>query len=962
MQKFNIPLGGITNVPDDNFSQDGDMQLLLNMRNEGGELTVINAPTKKSHEDKVKVIDAKYHAASGEWLEIKGNTLSIPTYSGPTYSGYPDKVLYTAQEDEKLTDVQIMGNVVILNRTVGGEKAKPIYIQWRGGIDGAPTIAELPEVPSENQIVIIGADKIYFGNTFFNKGDVVRYKEGVWEKYYGFDVLGVFPEIPELLLDIDEDVKSVDTLQSYYDGGAELDNPENELLWDNVSKGFFDRCLSLFYGDAMFVDRTLLMVAFRLFDGSVVEHSKVYYVESKKTKMSVYGVTTENANVGDDSYNFKAFKFSNSNRSLYKAAIKGFRVRMALKGFKDLSAWEDVISAIEVYATPSIMGHAASNKSEYIGSRHIVRDNFRGLRVFYSSEAYERYRTLTSEEIVESIESADLFYKIREFNLAGEEVWKAKSTAPSEMAVQDRLNNNEMPHVVLPDYGVANYNRKMHLSGVNELLHLPYGVDRVSGPTNSTDENIQVVEATQVSTIVRIQTKEGVRTVVDNFYDVPVAKRDGAVDISQYISYPDSRAKEMEVIVHLGTIGIGSEWYRTTIKLKAHNTLNLAYSIGPALGISAVGTGVGGNSVMKWTDMSNGTAVTWPTYDDGTFEINSAYAKNDRLNVRKNTLKVSAVDNPFFFPAVQTYTFEGDVIGVASNTEAVSSGQFGQYPLYVFTDKGIWTMAVDTSGKGAYTSAAPMSREVCSGAICPISGGVVFTTEKAVMIISGAGITDISAALDGEAMRMAKYSEELYEQIIGRQGISNLNVVPIRDYLDKGNIVLAYNYKRNEVYLSGGSWTASEVQYSYVYNLRSQKWSIADFNFNLTTNSYPELVVYDYDAQLSFNDVEIKSKVVAISRPIKLGTTEYKRLRQAALRGTFTGPLDLYLLGSHDGAAWACIGGKEIAEDKEHRDIVTQMFRSKQYRFLAFAVVGNITGRLSMVEMMADGAFADNRL
>lgn len=904
MQKFNISLGGITNTPDDNFSQDGDMQMLLNMRNEGGELTVINHPS--TNVSTGKVIDAKYHAASNTWLEIRDGVLIIPSYSGK-----PNEPLYTAEKNEALTDLQIMGNIVILNRTVDDKKAKPIYLQWKDG----------------------------------------------------FVVLGVFPEIPELTVTVTEGIKTVDTTQYYYDGvKEETDNPENELLWINVSKGYFDKCLSLLYGDAMFVDRTLVRVAFRLFDGSVVEHSQVYYIENNREKIAVPDITSEGAIVGDDSWNFQDFKFSDGARSLFRVAIKGFTLGIALKDFKDLSLWEDVISGIEVYATPSIMGHAADNKSEYIASRWAGDDNIRGMRNVYSSAAYERYRTLTSEEIVDSIESADLFYKIREFDLSGKEVWKAKSTAPSEMAVQDRLNNNEMPHVVLPANGVTNYNRKMHLSGVNELLHLPYNVARVSGATNSADPNIEVVQATQVSTIVKIQTEDGIRTVVDNFYNVPVAKRDGSVDISQYISYPDSRAKEMEVIVHLGTNGLSSEWYRTTFKLKAHNTLILAYSIGPALGISAVGTGVGGNSVMKWTDMSNGTAVTWPTYDDGTFEINSAYAKNDRLDVRKNTLKVSAVDNPFFFPAVQTYTFEGDVIGVASNTEAVSSGQFGQYPLYVFTDKGIWTMAVDTSGKGAYTSAAPMSREVCSGAICPISGGVVFTTEKAVMIISGAGITDISAALDGEAMRMANYSKELYEQIIGRQEISNLNVVPIRDYLDKGDIVLAYNYKRNEVYLSGGSWTESEVQHSYVYNLRSQKWSIADFNFNLTTNSYPELVVYDNKTQLSFDDVENKFKVVAISRPIKLGTTEYKRLRQAALRGTFTGPLDFYLLGSHDGAAWVCIGGKEIAEDKEHRDIVTQMFRSKQYRFLAFAFVGKIKGRLSMVEMMADGAFADNRL
>lgn len=909
MQKFNVPLGGITNVPDDNFSQDGDMQLLLNMRNEGGELTVMRQPNSVKLLVE-RVTDAKYHAQSEKWLEIVNNSKL-----GYGYETAMPITIYTVGDDEVLTDILMMGNIVSLLRTVKGAVAKPVYIKWNGN---------------------------------------------------DFDVLGVFPDIPELEISVANGSKMVDTSQSYYDGTEEMyENENNELLWSNASKGYFDKCLSLLYSDAMFVDRTLLRVAFRLFDGSVVEHSRVYYVENNDTLLAISGT---DKTVGKDSNNFVSVKYSSGSRSKYKVAIAGFKIGVMIKRGIDLSAWEDVITAVEVYATPSIMGHKADNSVQSVGTQWQHYANVIGSVNVYTSEAYERYRALTSGEIADATEGADMFYKYMVFDLRGNEDWRLKNTSPSEMAVQDRLGVNEMPHTVLPIRGTMNYNSKIHYNGVQEIMHVPYNVGVVKRESFSLEEGLVELtqQVTQVSVIVKIQTEKGVKTVVENYYNVKVSEVavTGGYDfgISGYLSYPDSRAKEMEVIVHRGKnhSSLDSYWGRSTFVLKAHNSLNLAYCIGPELGEEAVATGVGYNVVKCWETASSDVVIA---NDGGTFEVNPAYAKNDDMYMREETMKVSAVDNPFFFPAAQTYKFEGAVVGAASNTEAVSQGQFGQYPLYVFTDKGIWMLSVDTSGKGAYTMMSPISREVCTGALCPVSGGVAFTTDRAVMIISGSEVMDISAAIDGDKGLLANYSNKLYTEILRRAGVTEtLNVEPIREYLKKYYISLAYNGRRGELYLTSSSWRTLEFKYSYVYSLKSQKWGIADFVFSLTTNSYPGLVVYDEATRLAFEDSSTVARpVVAISRPIKLGTTGYKRLRQAALRGTFKGALDFYLFGSKDAANWVLLGGKELV-DGEHRDIVTQMFRSKQYRFLAFAVVGNITGRLSMVEMMADGAFADNRL
>jgi hypothetical protein len=105
---------------------------------------------------------------------------------------------------------------------------------------------------------------------------------------------------------------------------------------------------------------------------------------------------------------------------------------------------------------------------------------------------------------------------------------------------------------------------------------------------------------------------------------------------------------------------------------------------------------------------------------------------------------------------------------------------------------------------------------------------------------------------------------------------------------------------------------------------------------------------------------------VAITRPFTLGTLDYKGLRQAALRCTFSGYLNFYLLGSNDGANFVCVTGKEVDADildsGTYRDLITAMSRSKQYKYFAIAIAGQIEGRISLAELLVDAGFAVNKL
>ena len=76
-----------------------------------------------------------------------------------------------------------------------------------------------------------------------------------------------------------------------------------------------------------------------------------------------------------------------------------------------------------------------------------------------------------------------------------------------------------------------------------------------------------------------------------------------------------------------------------------------------------------------------------------------------------NEVWVSEVNNPFVFNAQGVNTVgNGTIIGVVSNTRAISQGQFGQFPLFCFTSDGIWML--QTSSEGIYSASSPISREV----------------------------------------------------------------------------------------------------------------------------------------------------------------------------------------------------------------------------------------------------------
>lgn len=205
-----------------------------------------------------------------------------------------------------------------------------------------------------------------------------------------------------------------------------------------------------------------------------------------------------------------------------------------------------------------------------------------------------------------------------------------------------------------------------------------------------------------------------------------------------------------------------------------------------------------------------------------------------------NKLGLSKMDNPLFFDSSSFYTFQSKVLGVAIASTALSQGQFGQFPLYVFTEDGIWAM--ETAADGSFVTSKPLSRDVCVNpdSITSIDNAVIFVTDKGVMLLQGSQVVNISPNMNGRHYRMEENAKVI---INGQYGFKDLIPAVTDDthfmaFVKEATI--AYDYPGQRlIFIKKGE------TFQYIYKLDTNTWHKTAYGINMTSpiNSYPECLV-----------------------------------------------------------------------------------------------------------------------
>lgn len=207
---------------------------------------------------------------------------------------------------------------------------------------------------------------------------------------------------------------------------------------------------------------------------------------------------------------------------------------------------------------------------------------------------------------------------------------------------------------------------------------------------------------------------------------------------------------------------------------------------------------------------------------------------------KSNYLYMSESQNLFTFPDATKYQFQSKVVGVAVATTALSQGQFGQFPLYVFTEDGIWAM--ETGADGSFVTKKPLSREVCINpdSITAIDNAVVFVTAQGVMLLQGSQVVNISPYMNGRHYDIENAAKSIVE--------GQPSFAPLLSALTDNTHFMAYVKEASIAYDYAGQrliFIKKGEGYQYIYKLDTQTWHKSSYGVNLIApiNSYPECLI-----------------------------------------------------------------------------------------------------------------------
>ena len=759
-----------------------------------------------------------------------------------------------------------------------------------------------------------------------------------------YQYLGQLPELPQVTITMEAKAEYDDSGYIYSDKNYEKCSEEefrSTAIYNEV--GHHDKCIANLNKDGYFFGDLFVCYAYRLFDGSHTRISPIRHLVSDVVCEVLPKELTATT------YLHKGFELSTTQILKTRLFAYAFGSKPVIKvNPSGLEAWKNIIMGIDFYVGTI----RKFQKKE-------VRLNEENAN--YKDYRYYKYqRAINSDkEAEEAFRELSVFRRFAEYDLEGNEVFRLKEPSEDNLQVQEALDFSQIESTVTASDISYVYNSRLHLAGIRQ---------KYAGPDKTICNFHTQGSLLPVDIAVEIESEYGnvvARTVTTS----PLTLNDS------FLTYPDSNAVRM---------GIYYQGYSKSapVQLKKHPSLPMAYYLMGAY--VNMKTGKDENGKLYYTSCY--LIAECPYYVSGS-QFYYRPTENNPFHSRPNVLKVSSVSNPMTFPAAQTYQpSTGEIVGMASNTTALSQGQYGQHPLYVFAKDGVFAMTADTSGKLAYTTQTPVSRDVCTspGSIRGTDRSVLFATQRGLMEIAGTQVRCLSEAMDG-FLPSCLDTSPIFAKVAKVAGLQTaLSTTEFRTYIEGANV--GYEYAANEVIVANSSY-----DYSYVLSLESMAWRKASLRIISFTNHYPELyTIIPHTTEESHllcqlhNPHRTVAKMLLLTRPIKLGSQAHKRVLQTALRGIVRRSLSdlylrgepvlfrgeelnlfsdvgLYILGSNDAEHFELISGKEAITDL--RDLVTKMNKSRAYKYFSVALAGGVRTDVSLnyIEFLADTAFT-NRL
>jgi hypothetical protein len=689
---------------------------------------------------------------------------------------------------------------------------------------------------------------------------------------------------------------------------------------------------------------TFFRFAYKLYDGSYIKHSNLYYV-ALGNKTSNKGLERYVGNYSIwESIRVKAsdsLKVATSIEGVVFTAFANYIYKYSTEQKNILKKYKGIIKSLCIFSSnpESYYNDITNNPDNWDGIGWIESEMcyydvpfFKSTQDYggipYGGDTYEifKHKVLDKTDIVDNTIN---FYKIKEIDLntlIDSDMDSPKNLKfPEHLETKETLSVDNFTHHNV--WGKTNYNYNSRLHFGNITTQLFSGFNHFAWA--AWEDGSLNVSSYNYLTRTFLKTEQGEKIVIEytnNPYFTYI--NDIYLHFNRILAYPDSRAYKIQFMSNYsGSYRAGSADAETgdmyyEFNLTPHPFLNFSYYC---------------------FDLAT---ESLEQVDETKFTGGSFTLTESRYLTDKNRLQASLLDNPLVYMAENSYqigTSENEIIGMAAATEPLSEGQHGQFPLYVFTTQGIKALAQGNTGDILYSNIIDLNGEVCNNAdsILSVKGGVAFTTEKGLKLLSGRDVIHISLPAEGEPKDYLK-NDSSYESYLNSEYLVDLfNYIGDANLLDYLALsVIAYDNMNNEILISNSS-----KKYIWVYNIDSQSWyKRTDIQFDQVINIYPSYLGYNTNG--TFYDLSSENEqylpVLIQTRPIKLKTNNRKRIDRIVQRCNLNvkelTKSGFYVFGSIDGNSYSFMRGVQPDADGTFFDILVKRIpASVRYIIIVFA-------------------------
>ena len=689
-----------------------------------------------------------------------------------------------------------------------------------------------------------------------------------------YKFLGEIPELPVVSFTTEQH-EVIKSFNLEYGEAPSASGEKREELAE-ATKGLVKKALD--ENKTMFHDAFFIRYALRLYDGSIVMESSPILVMGQEN-FREWGTAKltipKEPRFGTDSH------------------IKLLLYKLRLDyNFSELQDWKDIIKSVDFFTTNYIgLANPEDISKEFYSEG--VFNNPPELQYLYPpyyglwGMVSKKYKSAV--ELVFDASQYYLYYSDDKFDSRKTPYFPSQVGLTKNFTVTenfyDIIHQEDMPagsfsHHKIGAKNATVYNNRLRLSNITTSLYNGYpikqfiwgskynGVDLTSGLSSSSTGN-------KVSVFVDIKTSNG-EFIVKEHSTLNVIYFLGA-----FISYPDPRATKLRVYTQPT---YGEYKLVLDVSLTPHPRLNVAYAI---------------NSDLK-PFITNTSSVVQ----------GSPYYNTKPLNHEPNKLKVSEVNNPFYFPSKNSYQIgSGAILAESSIVMNVTDRNYGMYPVFVFTDNGVFTMAGQTSDSVHDSVQAPTYLEPpISKVIGATPYGVCFVTKRGLMLISQDSTRFLSPQLrenDNEVIlrqpkgRLFFGEGSIMDGVAYKMHLSELSLYPGMTYnkfLEEVTNML-YNPYNDELIIT----SSATDKFSLVYDFPSKGFYLSTEKFqSLVQNTFPDIYVVDRQTVKDYSKSSgSAANISLITRPLYFGTEDTKTLHRMYLRALMYNVQRMSVVGFH---------------------------------------------------------------